>query len=251
MNLAISKAKNTGIGLVTAQNSNHCGAASSLSMLALEHGMVGFCASTSHPGVAPYGGISRVLGNHPLSYAIPAKNEPPVVLDMACGVSAWGRVATMRLYGKKLTDDWVLDADGKPTDDPAKAQVLLPFGGVKGYALAVVMDALTGPLSGGIATCRRGKVESPPEKQAAGHIFYAINIDCFVPLEEFKEEIDLAIQTIRNSRRAEGVDRIYLPGEIEWLKREKWLKEGIPLHKEHVKSLEVLAHELSVPIPWR
>ncbi|MBM3235526.1 Ldh family oxidoreductase [Candidatus Poribacteria bacterium] len=252
MNLAIEKAKVTGIAAVGACNSNHYGAASCFSMMALKHGMIGFSVSSSGPGVAPYGGMTRVMGNHPFSYAIPTKNEPPIVIDMACGVSAWGRVATMAMYGEKLSPGWALDENGKETDDPSKARVLLPMGGVKGYALAVVMDALSGPLIGEIATCHRGIPEyagrRPPGNSS--HFFYAINVSNFVPLDEFTEEMDKAIQTIRASRPAEGFDRVYLPGEIEWLKSQKWRKEGIPLHHQHVKSLVDLAKELSIEVPW-
>jgi len=248
MNLAIDKAKTTGIAAVGACNSNHFGAASCFSMMALKHGMIGFSVSTSSPGVAPYGGMERVMGNHPLSYAIPTKNEPHVVIDMACGVSAWGKVATMAMYGEKLSPGWALDENGKETDDPSKARVLLPMGGVKGYALAVAMDALSGPLAGGVATCRRAISEYSGQR-SSGHFFYAINVSNFVPLDEFTEEMDKAIQTIRESKPAEGFDRVYLPGEIEWLKSQKWRQEGIPLHHQHVKSLVDLAEELSVEVP--
>ena len=248
MNLAIDKAKTTGIAAVGANNSNHFGAASCFSMMALEHGMIGFSVSTSSPGVAPYGGMERIMGNHAFSYAIPTKTGSPIVIDMACGFSAWGKVATMAMYGEKLTPGWALDEDGKETDDPSKARVLLPMGGVKGYALSVAMDALSGPLAGGIATCRRGISEYSGQR-SSGHFFYAINVANFVSLDEFTAEMDNAIRTIRESKPAEGFDRIYLPGEIEWLKSQKWRKEGIPLHHQHVKSLVDLAEELSAVVP--
>ena len=248
MNLAIDKAKTTGIAAVGSCNSNHFGAASCFSMMSLEHEMIGFSVSTSSPGVAPYGGTTRVMGNHPFSYAIPTKNEPPIVIDMACGVSAWGRIATMAMYGQKLSPGWALDENGKETDDPSKAHVLLPMGGVKGYALAVAMDALSGPLAGGISTCHRGISEYSGQR-SSGHFFYAINVSSFVPLDEFTEEMDRAIRTIRASKPAEGFDRVYLPGEIEWLKSQEWRKEGMPLHHQHVKSLVDLAEELSVEVP--
>ena len=209
--------------------------------------MIGFSVSSSSPGVAPYGGMTRVLGNHPLSYAIPAKNEPPIVIDMACGVSAWGRVATMAMYGEKLSPGWALDENGNETDDPTKARVLLPMGGVKGYALGLAMDALSGPLTGGIATCHRGISEYSGQRQSS-HFFYAINVDSFVPLDEFTEEMDEVIRTIRSSKPAPGFDRVYLPGEIEWSKHQKWMKDGIPLHSQHVQSLMDLGKELNAEI---
>ncbi len=249
MELAIEKAKVAGIGAVGAYRTNHFGAASSLAMLALEHGMIGFSTSTSSPGVAPYGGKTRVVGNNPLSYAIPAKTEPPIVLDMACGVSAWGRVGTMRLYGQKLTPAWALDAEGKETNDPGLAHVLLPMGGTKGYSLALAVDALSGPLAGMPATVNK-KGDIPLDKQGSGLFFYAINIESFVPLDEFTEEIDQEIRVLRSSPPAEGVERVYFPGELEWMKHEKWSQEGMPLHRDHLKGLADLAKELGVPVFW-
>ncbi|MCZ6679270.1 MAG: Ldh family oxidoreductase [Candidatus Poribacteria bacterium] len=250
MELAIEKAKTAGIGAVGAYTTNHFGAASCLAMLPLEHGMIGFSTSTSSRGVAPYGGKTRVVGNNPFAYAVPAKTEPPIVLDMACGVSAWGRIGTMRLYGKKLEPGWVLDEDGKETDDPNKARVLLPLGGPKGYALALAMDALSGPLTGMGATVNK-KGDLPLDKQGSGLFFYALNIESFVPLDEFTEEIDREIHELRSSPPADGFDRVYFPGELEAMKQEQWSADGIPLHRDHLKGLADLATELGVPVFWQ
>ncbi|OGG50451.1 MAG: hypothetical protein A3F84_24440 [Candidatus Handelsmanbacteria bacterium RIFCSPLOWO2_12_FULL_64_10] len=250
MQTAISKARQTGIAAVAVRNSTHFGAAAKYAMQALEHGMVGFSVSSSSPGLAPYGGASRVIGNHPFAYAVPAKEERPLVLDMACGVSAWGRVGTMRMYGKTLADNWVLDKEGRPTNDPAQAHVLLPFGGAKGYGLTLVMDALSSLLPFGVSTCHRGTPEFAGQTWSS-HFFYAIHIESFIPLDEFGTEMDRTIRTVRESKRAEGVGRIYLPGEIEWLKKEAWSRTGIPIHRDHLNSLAKLADELGVKVPWR
>lgn len=250
MELAIEKAKIAGIGAVGACTTNHFGSASCHAMLALKHGMIGFSTSTSGPGVAPYGGKTRVVGNNPFSYAIPAKTESPLVIDMACGVSAWGRVGTMRLYGQKLGPGWVLDAEGKETDDPNQAHVLLPMGGTKGYSLALAVDALAGPLAGMFATVNK-KGDLPPEKRGSGLFFYAINIDSFVPLEEFTAEIDREIHELQSSPPADGFDRVYYPGELEAMKQKKWSVDGIPLHRDHLKGLADLAKELGVPVFWK
>ena len=250
MELAIEKAKVAGIGAVGAYATNHFGAASATAMLALEHGMIGFSTSTSGPGVAPFGGRTRVVGNNPFSYAIPAKTEPPILLDMACGVSAWGRVGTRRLYGERLTSGWVLDEEGKETDDPNRAHVLLPMGGAKGYALALAVDALAGPLTSMVATVNQtGDV--PLDKQGSGLFYYAINIDSFVPLDEFTEEIDREIRVLRSSPPAEGFDQVYFPGELEAMKYAQWSENGLPLHRDHLQGLADLASELGVPVFWK
>jgi LDH2 family malate/lactate/ureidoglycolate dehydrogenase len=246
MNLAISKAKVTGIAAIGVRNSEHFGAAACYSMMALEYGMIGF-ATTNTGGttiVAP-GGITPVIANNPLSYAIPTKDEPPIVLDMACGISAWGRVGTMSMYGQKIPDGWLLTTDGKPTNDPNVGKLMLPAAGPKGYGLAIVMGALAGPLVGGLTACLKKGDE------LSEHFFYALNVESFVPLDEFTKTMDETIRTIRASKTAEGVERVYLPGEIEWLNRQKCLREGIPIHKNHLESLANLAQELNVKVFWK
>ena len=248
MQLAIAKAEHMGIAATTVINSRHYGAAACYATMALERDMIGFCVSSSSRGVAPYGGIDRLLGNHALAYAIPADREYPIVLDMATGRSAWGRVATMRLYGRKLEGAWVLDEDGQRTEDPHRAHALVAPGGAKGSGLNVVMDVLSGILPFGLATVNR-----EPELQGqrrASHFFQAIKIETFCAVSDFKREVDRMIQTIRASRPRRGVDRIYVPGEIEWLKKATWEKTGIPLHKTHVESLENTAAELGVKVAW-
>ena len=249
MQLAITKANELGIAATTVVNSRHFGAAACYATIALDHDMIGFSVSSSSRGVAPYGGIDPVLGNHALAYAIPAGEEYPIVLDMATGRSAWGRVGTMRLYGQPLEGEWVLDEDGKVTHDPHKGHALVAPGGPKGSGFNVVMDVLSSILPFGLATVNRGD-EYQGQRQAS-HFFQAIKIETFCEVEDFKSEVDRMVQTIRASRPKEGVDRIYVPGEIEWLKKAAWEKTGIPLHKTHVGNLEKAAGELGVEVAWK
>ena len=250
MGLAIEKARATGIAVVTVRNSNHYGAAACFAMMTLPEGMIGFTTTkTGGASIAPYGGISGVLGNHPLAYAIPTKEEPPIVLDMACGMAAWGRVGTFAIEGKQLPPGWALTADGEATQDPHQAKIMLPVGGPKGHGLAIVTSLLGGVLTGGPAACNRTP-DTPPELARHGHFFYAINVSNFCPLDAFTEAVDAEIRTIRNSKRADGVDRIYLPGEIEWLNQQEARSHGIPLHRGHLNSLAELAVELGVDVFW-
>jgi ureidoglycolate dehydrogenase (NAD+) len=245
MELAILKASATGVGIGTVVESRHFGAAFNYVMMATERGMIGWSASSSSPGLAPYGGIEPLLGNNPVAYAVPAGDEHPLVLDMATGVSAWGRIGTMQLYGKKLTMDWVLDADGRPTDDPQRAEVLLPFGGIKGSGFAMIMDVFSSVLPSGVATVHR-KGDEFQGQQRATHYVQAIDIAKFTDLEAFKTEIDRMIRTVRTSRRKPGTEQIYLPGEIELLKKEAWSISGIPLHEKHVENLNQIAAEVGI-----
>jgi LDH2 family malate/lactate/ureidoglycolate dehydrogenase len=143
----------------------------------------------------------------------------------------------------------VLDENGEPTDDPSKAHALLPFGGVKSYGVTILMDVLASVLPFGLATVHRDD-EQYHGQRLASQIFYAINIKNFVEIETFKTEIDRMIGTIRDSEKRAGTDRIYLPGEVEWMKREAWRVKGIPLHKDHVGRLEAVAKRLGVGAEW-
>ena len=245
MDKVIEKAAQTGVAIGTVVESRHFGAAFGYAIRAAEKDMIGFAVSSSSPGLAPFGGSERLLGNDPVAYAVPAKDEWPLVLDMASGVSAWGRIGTMRMYGKKLTMDWVLDSEGKPTDDPHEARALLPFGGAKGSGLAMMMDVLASVLPFGVATPHRSG-EFYQGQQRGTHFVQAIDISKFLDIESFKTEIDKLTQTVRTSRKRPGVEQIYVPGEIEWLKKEAWCKTGIPLHRKHVEDLESVAGEVGV-----
>lgn len=247
MNLAIEKAKKMGTGTVSVANSMHFGAAACYAIMALGHNMLGFATtSTGGASVAAFGGKEPAVGNNPLAYAIPAKEEFPIVLDMACGVSAWGRVGTVRMYGQKLTEGWALDENGQPTFDPAKARVMLPAGGAKGYGLAIVMSILAGVLVGGKPPCNKIRGQSDTE-----HFFYAIDIGSFTDYDEFLAETDRMIQKIHSTKPADGFDKVSLPGELEWIKYNKQLKAGIALHKDHVASLINMGKQLGVEAPWK
>lgn len=245
MSLAISKAKETGFAAAGVRNSDHYGAAGLYSMMALEHGMIGFATTnTGHATVAAPTSISPMTANNPLSYAIPAKDELPIVLDMACAISAWGRVDVMDMYGQDIPEGWLMTKDGEPTCDPSIGKTMFHAGGVKGFGLAAVMGTLAGPLVGGLTACLKG--DDPPSE----HFFYALDINSFTSLEEFTETMDRTIRKIHESKAAEGVDRVYLPGEIEWLNQQKFQKDGIPLHRDHLGALAVEAKKLGIDVFW-
>lgn len=243
MQMAIEKAKSTGIGAAGARNAGHFGAAACYSMMAVEADMLGF--STTNTGgatVAAPGGAQGVVANNAMSYALPTGDERPIVLDMACGSSAWGKVRTLAMYGKPIPEGWLLTADGKPTVDASEGRILTPAGGPRGYGLAMVMGTLAGPLVGGLLACH--KQDNPSE-----HFFIAINIASFTDYDEYLAEMEQGVRTIHASRAAEG-NQVYLPGEIEWRNREQWIQSGIPLHVDHLSGLEGVANELGVEIFW-
>ncbi len=244
MQTAIEKAKVTGIAAVGVRNAGHFGAAACYSIMAAAKQMVGFSTTnTGGPSVAAPGGAQAVVANNAMSYALPTGNRHPIVLDMACGVSAWGKIGTLRMYGKPIPKGWLLDDEGQPTEDPNKGRLLAPASGARGYGLALIMGILAGPLSGGLMACN--KSDDPSE-----HFFIAINIASFTDYDDYVAEIQNGIDKIHNSKTAEGVEQAYLPGEIEWNNYDNWIKSGIPIHADHLRSLADIAEKLNVNICW-
>ena len=245
MRMAIEKARATGIAAAGVRNAGHFGAAACYAMMAAEEKMIGFSTTnTGGPSVAAPGSAQAVTANNPLSYALPAGEERPIVLDMACGASSWGKVRTLTMYGKPIPPGWLLTEDGEPTEEASKGEILTPAGGPRGYGLALIMGILAGPLVGGLMACHKHHDE-PSE-----HFFIAINVSSFTDFDEYTTEIDRAIHTVHASKTAEGVDQVYLPGEIEWRKREAWIASGIPLHIGHLHDLANVAEKLGVEICW-
>ncbi len=189
-----------------------------------------------------------------MALAVPAGLYPPLVLDMATGAVAWGKIFVAQQEGKKIPTSWALDKHGAPTDDPNAAAdhgLIQPFGGYKGYGLSLFIDILTGVLcGGGFSTHVKSlyqKVASPSE---VAQTFAAIRIDAFMPLPEFCRRVDEMIDLIHSCPRAPGVDRIYVPGEIEYETEQHRRAEGIPIHPTLREELAALGKELGVPSPF-
>ena len=250
MELAIDKARTGGLAAVGVQRSTHFGAAAYYSVMAAEAGMIGFTTSSGYGAIhAAFGGVTPVLGNHPLSYAIPAGEERTIVLDMATGGSAHGKIALAKMAGKLLPAGFFMTREGEETRDPELAAIALPFGGAKGYGLALTMDILSSVMLGDVATVHRQR-PAPGTPWGSGHLFLAFNVKKFRSLEEFRAEVDRQIRTIHASKTRPGFDRVYLPGELEWLKKEEQLESGISLPVEDLSALKTLGEELGVKAGW-
>ena len=244
MQTAIEKAKATGVAAAGVRNAGHFGAAAGYAIMAASNKMVGFSTTnTGGPSMVAPGGAQAVVANNAMSYAVPTGDGHPIVLDMACGVSAWGKISTLRMYGKPIPEGWLLDDTGQPTSEPSQGRFLAPAAGPRGYGLALIMGILAGPLSGGLMSCN--KTEEPSE-----HFFMALNIANFTDYDSYVAEIQRGIGKIHTSKTAEGVEQAYLPGEIEWNNYDKWIESGIPIHVAHLRGLADIAEKLDVPIFW-
>ncbi len=252
MGLAIEKARSSAVGAVTARRSRHFGAAAFWTMMAADQGLIGFTCSNG-PGMntAPYGGIEPSQGNLPLSWAVPAGREFPILLDMATGVVAFGKIAMAQVRNESIPLGWAIDEDGNDTTDPSKVKSVLPAGGPKGYGLGVILDSLASSLSGGmpsIVQINEGAEDGFAD--SSSHFFLAIDVRQFISAEEFEKTVDSHMRLLRKIRPRKGFDRVYAPGEIEWLTKEKRLAEGIPFRPEELAILEKMARDHEVRVPW-
>ena len=247
MDLAIEKAKQFGIGAVGVRESNHFGAAAYYTLRAVDCDAIGFCSTNGIQVMAPFGGVTPSLSNTPIAYAIPAATERPLMLDMAVSVVAAGKVALAKRKGESIPLDWALTDEGIPTTDPSIATLMAPVGGPKGYGLAVVLDALCGVLTGALfgQDVRRGGIPNTP--QAMGQLFMALDVGHMMPVDEFKQRMDVQIRQMRNSDKAKGIERVYLPGEIELERKENFLRDGIAFAAEIVEDLDAVAENLGMP----
>ncbi|KAF9695625.1 hypothetical protein EKO04_006408 [Ascochyta lentis] len=246
MAAAIDMAKEFGMGMVSVKHSNHFGMSAWVVQQALDAGMMSLVFTNSSPALPVWGGKSKLMGVSPIACGAPAGKGRPFIVDMAPSVAARGKIYKALRRGEKIPGDWALDKDGQQTQDPAKALegVMLPMGGPKGSAIAIMMDVFSGVLSG---SAFAGHVTNPydPSKPAdVGHFLVAIKPDLFMSIEEFKERMDYLYQRVVGSDRMSGTDRIYFPGEIEDLNKQKRLRDGIPLVAAEVEALNKEAQQV-------
>jgi len=248
--LAIEKANATGIGWVGARMSNHAGPAALYVTMPLPHDMIGlYFAVGSNNHLPPWGGSESLLGTNPMAVAVPAMEEPAIVLDMAPTVAAYGKVRLKAQRGEPMPVGWMIDRDGKPLTDPKRADEghLLPIGDYKGYGLSLIIGILAGALNR--AAVGRQVIDFVKETGKAtntGQAIAALSIDAFMPAGEFKRAVDGLIRDIRHSQRLPGVERIWLPGEQSHAKRLERREHGIPIPKALRDSLDTVARELKV-----
>jgi ureidoglycolate dehydrogenase (NAD+) len=250
METAIQKASGCGIGMAGVRHSNHFGAASAYTLMALEHNMLGISMSNTDVVMNIPGGRGAVLGNNPLSYAVPARNQPPIVLDIAMSTVAGGKVVSSRERGEPLPEGWLTDENGLPTTDPDVFTVsgaLTPFGNHKGYGLALLVESLAGVLAGAAMTLDILSWAKTSEDECnEGHSFIAIDVGAMMPMAQFYERIDELIRRMREAPKAKGETRTYVPGEMEYDSEHIARQEGVPLTQMAVNSLTGLAEDIGL-----
>jgi ureidoglycolate dehydrogenase (NAD+) len=250
MNLAIEKARESTTSWVGVRNSSHFGAAGYYANMAARENMVGIAMSNADPNMVVPGARGHIIGNNPIAYAVPAGEEHPILLDIALSAVAAGKILGMKALGQAIPPSWLTDAEGLPTSevgDWPNSGSMLPMAGHKGYGIALLIEVLAGALTGaGMLSEVKSWILQSKEVSHLGQAFIVINVGAILPIEHFRQRVDQIIRELRQSPKAKGSDRVYVPGEIEWGKREDALKNGIALPEPILTSLNRLGKQLGL-----
>jgi LDH2 family malate/lactate/ureidoglycolate dehydrogenase len=250
--LAIAKARQCGIAWVGSRLSNHAGPASLYARMCLAHDMVGMYFAVGNANhLPPWGGLDMLLSTNPIAVAVPAGEEPPVVLDMATTVAAYGKVKAKAQRGEQMPVGWMIDRKGEPLTDPKRAEegFLMPIGGYKGYGLAMIVGLLAGTLNGAAMGSEVIDFNHDDVSMTnTGQAIVAIDPDAFGDLDAFKARVDKLIRELRASERMPGVDRIWMPGEQSHEKKTVNAREGLALPAALRTQLDAFARDIGIPL---
>ncbi|MEM2394253.1 MAG: Ldh family oxidoreductase [Candidatus Bathyarchaeia archaeon] len=250
-NLAAEKVKTFGVSCVGVRNANHFGMAAYYAIKLAEKKLISIVLSNGPPAIAPWGGKKPMLGTNPLCIGFPASNGA-IVLDMAVSVVARGKIRLAALKGEKIPEGWAFDENGNPTTDPAAALkgTLAPIGGPKGYGLTLTLDLLCGLITGSSYLQNVKALDDFSGPSGTGFFIEAIDVEAFIPYQEYEKKMAAYVEAIKNCPKREGVNEIFLPGEIEKREMERRSKVGVPLDSEVLAELKRLAERFGVKTPF-
>jgi LDH2 family malate/lactate/ureidoglycolate dehydrogenase len=248
---AIRRAKAHGIAAVTVRNSNHFGTALYYTLTAARAGCVAFLSTNASPAMAPWGGRTKTVGTNPWSWAAPAGKYDPMVLDIANTGVARGKIYLARQKGQQIPEGWAIDANGAPTTDPGAAidGIILPMAGHKGYAIAAMMDMLSGVLSGSAFGSGVAGPYQTERRSGAGHLAIVLDIAAFQPLTTFERSMETMIEELKAVPLAVGHDEIFYPGEIEARNDARNRRDGLTMPDDTVRDLERVAADYEIALP--
>lgn len=251
VDLAIEKVKQHSVCWIGSHFGNHSGAASVYVRKLAEHGYIGIYMAVGNANhMAPWGGIDLLLSTNPIAIAVPAGDEPTVLLDIATTVAAYGKVKVAAQKGESIPDDWMIDRQGKPITDPKKSAEgsLLPIGGYKGYGLAVMIGLLAGALNN--AAVGKGTIDFNAHHDLVtntGQTIIAVDPSAFGNKEEFIARVITLVNDLKNSSTLPGVKEIRVPGEGAAKTMAERTKAGIPVSPELLEALNTCAKECGIP----
>lgn len=242
---AIGRARQHGVGVVSIRNSNHFGTCMYYTRIGAQQGCVMILMSNAGPNMAPWGGLKKKIGTNPWSIAVPGGDYGPVVMDMANSGVARGKIYLANKRREQIPDYWAVDAQGRPTTDPQAALegFILPMAGHKGYVMGVMVDILSGVLSGSRFLDGVHGPYDPVNRSGAGHLMVALNVAAFQPLDAFQERMDEYIRSLKDVPLAEGQSQIFYPGEMEARADAENRSKGLLLPEDTLADLLRVAKE--------
>jgi LDH2 family malate/lactate/ureidoglycolate dehydrogenase len=245
---AIQRAKAHGIAAVGVRNSNHFGTALYFNLMAARENCVAFLSTNASPAMAPWGGRKKTVGTNPWSWACPAGSHAPMVLDIANTGVARGKVYLAKQKGQKIPEGWAINAAGAPTTDPAEAieGIILPMAQHKGYAIALMMDMLSGVLTGSGFGAEVAGPYQAERRSRAGQFMIAVDIAAMQPLAEFNARMDSLIAQIKSVPLAQGFEEVFYPGEIEARNDARHRRVGLVLPQDTLEDLRAAAKEFGL-----
>ncbi len=252
MQEAMTLAKECGVGMVGVENSQHFGAAGYYCSIACREEMIGLAFTNAEPALPPWGSYEAIFGTNPIAMGIPTGKDIPIIIDMSSSIVARGKIVAAARNGNSIPQDWALDPDGNPTTDAQKALdgSVLTMAGPKGYALALMVDILSGVLSGGgFGNGVNSMYKDMSHPANVGHMLMAVNIEGFTPKSVFFDRVQSLIEDIKSSRKRPGTGEINFPGERKNHVKEERSKTGIPLDESVLRELRSLADRFNVEFP--
>jgi len=246
---AAGRAREHGVGVVAVRNSNHFGTAAYFTRMAARDGCVAILTTNASPAMAPWGGRRKTVGTNPWSIAAPAGRHDVMVMDIANTAVARGKVYLASQRGEPIPIGWAIDADGSPTTDPSAAigGMILPMAGHKGYAIALMMDVLSGVLTGSAFGAEVGGPYQSERRSGCGHLFIALDVASFGDPDGFARRMEQLVAEVRSVPIARGFDEVLYPGELEVRAAREHLQAGLSLPRQTLEDLRELAASTGVP----
>lgn len=250
MRRVMEKARQIGIAWAFLRNITHQGAIGYYALMAAKEDMAGLAWVCSPPNTAPYGASARGVHNSPIAIAVPGKEHPPLILDMATSVAAYGKLNVAMDKGVPIPETWALDENGRPTTNPHQAAMLAPSGGYKGSGLALMFEALSSLVVGvPLVVPQLLNLDNAASPGTQNGVIAAIDIAALTDIERYKQDVDQLAIAIKGLPKADGFEEIMVPGEPEDRCSEIRSRDGIPLPVSVVRDLRKVAGELGVDLP--
>ena len=249
MNMTIEKARQNSVAAATVFRQSHVGRVADYPIMAAKQGMIGIMTADSgrsSKSVVPFGGREPRLGTNPICIAMPSNLEGVMFIDMATSAVAAGKLGVAVARGYDIPEGWILDKDGNQTTNPNDLRdggAILPLGGPeghKGYGLSVMVEILSGVLTG------LGFGHDPSGRHNDGCFMAAFDVAAFRDPEEFKAEVTEFAQYLKGTPTASGFDEVFYPGELEHKREQQLLAEGIYVEDATWSRLKTLAQDFNL-----